>query len=90
MITAQTPFEPRHIGPSAAEISEMLDEIGFESLDAMTDAIVPTDIRLNKLPDLPEPLPEQDALSRLKKILSANKPVKSLIGQGYYGDIFVR
>ena len=85
MITAQTSFEPRHIGPSETEIKEMLAEIGFDNLDAMTDAIVPTDIRLKQLPDLPAPLTEQDALSRLKQVLSANKPAKSLIGQGYYG-----
>ena len=85
MITAQTPFEPRHIGPSETEIKEMLAEIGFDSLEAMTDAIVPEDIRLKQLPDLPAPLAEQDALSQLKHVLSANKPAKSLIGQGYYG-----
>lgn len=85
MITAQTSFVPRHIGPSEAEINAMLAEIGFDSLEAMTDTIVPADIRLSKPLDLPAPMPEQTALSRLRKILSLNKPAKSLIGQGYYG-----
>ena len=87
MITAQTSFVPRHIGPTEAEINAMLAEIGFDSLEAMTDAIVPADIRLKELPELPAPMPEQEALNRLQQILSANKPVKSLIGQGYYGAI---
>ncbi len=79
------PFASRHIGPSKTDISEMLAELGFESLEAMTDAIVPTDIRLKSLPELPPALSEQDALRTLKKILSDGKTVKSLIGQGYYG-----
>ncbi len=85
MITAQTPFAPRHIGPSSAEIGEMLAELGFESLEAMTNAIVPPDIRLKTEPELPPALPEQDALRALRDVLAANKPAKSLIGQGYYG-----
>ena len=85
MFSAQTPFLPRHLGPSEADISAILAELGFDSLDAMTDAIVPADIRLKAPLNLPAPLPEQDALSELQRILSANKPAKSLIGQGYYG-----
>ena len=85
MFSAQTSFLPRHLGPSEAEISAMLAELGFDSLDAMTEAIVPADIRLKAPLNLPTPLPEQDALRELQSILSANKPAKSLIGQGYYG-----
>ena len=85
MITAQTSFIPRHIGPTDAETAAMLAEIGFDSLEAMTDAIVPADIRLKAPLNLPAPLPEQDALRELQNILAANKSAKSLIGQGYYG-----
>lgn len=85
MITAQTSFIPRHIGPNEADTAAMLATIGFESLDAMTDAIVPADIRLKAPLDLPAPMAEQEALSTLQRMLSANKPVRSLIGQGYYG-----
>ena len=63
----------------------MLAAIGFDSLEAMTDAIVPADIRLKAPLALPEPLAEQDALRELQQILAANKPAKSLIGLGYYG-----
>lgn len=85
MVSSQTSFVPRHIGPGDADTAAMLAEIGFDSLDAMTDAIVPADIRLKAPLDLPAPMAEQEALAALKKILSANKPAHSLIGQGYYG-----
>lgn len=84
-ITAQTAFAPRHLGSHAADVQAMLQEIGFSSLDEMTDAIVPADIRLKAPLNLPAPLTEQDALAELRRVLSANKPVHSLIGQGYYG-----
>ncbi|MEO5629848.1 MAG: hypothetical protein ABIQ62_08790, partial [Thermomonas sp.] len=38
-------FIERHIGPNDAEISTMLAQIGHDSLDAMTDAIVPRSIK---------------------------------------------
>lgn len=63
----------------------MLKEIGFGSLEEMTQAIVPGDIRLAAPLALPAPLSEQEALAALRRVLSANKPVRSLIGQGYYG-----
>lgn len=85
MITAQTSFIPRHIGPSEAEVQEMLQTIGFSSLDEMTDAIVPADIRLKAPLAMDAPMAEQEALSALSGVLAANKPAHSLIGQGYYG-----
>lgn len=80
-----TSFVPRHVGPSEEEIAEMLAEIGFSSLEEMTAAIVPAEIRLREPLELGAPLSEQAALERLAEVLSANKPVRSLIGQGYYG-----
>ena len=80
-----TSFVPRHIGPSDEDISRMLETIGFKSLDEMTAAIVPADIRLPQPLDLPAALSEQDALAKLDAVLAANKPAHSLIGQGYYG-----
>ena len=85
MITAQTSFIPRHIGPSEAEVQEMLQTIGFSSLEEMTAAIVPADIRLKAPLDMAAPKAEQEALAALAEVLSANKPAHSLIGQGYYG-----
>ncbi len=39
-------FVPRHIGPDEEEVREMLDTLGYESLDALIDATVPESIRL--------------------------------------------
>src|SRR5690606_2967124 len=39
-------FVHRHIGPSEAEIDEMLGALGYRSLDELTDATVPASIRL--------------------------------------------
>ena len=35
-------FVERHIGPNDAEVAHMLEAIGHDSLDAMTEAIVPS------------------------------------------------
>ncbi len=78
-------FLERHIGISPEEEQEMLNSIGFSSLDEMTEAIVPEEILITTPLDLPEALSEQEALDCLKSILSKNKPVTSLIGQGFYG-----
>ncbi len=79
------PFLDRHIGLTGTDEQEMLKAIGFDNLEAMTEAIVPESILYREPLDLPEPLDEQEALATLKTILSANNPVTSLIGQGSYG-----
>jgi len=38
-------FVSRHIGPRAQAQQAMLREIGFESMDALIDAVVPRAIR---------------------------------------------
>ncbi len=45
-------FARRHIGPDAAEVAEMLDVLGVDSLDTLIDATVPAAIRL-KTPTQP-------------------------------------
>jgi glycine dehydrogenase len=86
-LEARDAFIARHIGPEAAEQQQMLDVLGYASRAALIDAIVPPGIR-NKN-DLPlgqffQPLPENEALAKLKGIAAKNKVLKSLIGQGYY------
>ncbi|MYN04884.1 aminomethyl-transferring glycine dehydrogenase [Pseudoduganella sp. DS3] len=86
-LEARDAFIARHIGPDAAEQQQMLDVLGYATRAALIDAIVPPGIR-NKS-ELPlgqffQPLPENEALAKLKGIASKNKVLKSLIGQGYY------
>ncbi len=47
-------FIERHIGPNDAEIAQMLHVIGHGSLEAMTDAIVPGQIKSKQPLALPE------------------------------------
>lgn len=80
-------FEDRHIAPRANDIQFMLDTIGVDSVDALIDTTVPNSIRLSRELQLPAPLTEQQVLTTLKHIASANTRKKSYIGCGYYGTI---
>jgi len=80
-----TQFQNRHIGPNDQEIKQMLDALGYDSLDQLTDTVVPGTIVDNAPLDLSKPLSEEDALAELKELASKNKVFTSLIGQGYYG-----
>jgi glycine dehydrogenase len=80
-------FVRRHIGPNAVETAEMLKHVGFDSLDALTDAAVPKQIRLQQKLNLPAAQSEFDALRELKSIASQNQVFRSFIGQGYYDTI---
>src|SRR5690606_37485448 len=78
-------FVERHIGPDDADIAQMLRVLGFDSLDAMTRAIVPAAIAPGGGLDLPDGMTEVAALARLRAIASRNRIFRSFIGQGYYG-----
>ena len=78
-------FVERHIGPNDAEIAHMLRIVGHDSLDAMTDAIVPGSIRAKDALALPGSLTEVDALAKIRAIADKNEVFRSFIGQGYYG-----
>ena len=80
-------FARRHIGPSEAEVTDMLSELGYESLAALIDAAVPKNIRLDRELKLPEPKSETEALAELRAISRKNKVARSFIGAGYYDCI---
>src|ERR687891_78194 len=80
-------FVRRHIGPNQEEIDAMLAEVGFENLDALIDAAVPRNIRLDRQLNLPEAKSEIDALAELRAISKKNKVARSFIGAGYYDCI---
>ncbi|HVU16035.1 MAG TPA: aminomethyl-transferring glycine dehydrogenase [Candidatus Didemnitutus sp.] len=77
-------FERRHTGSPAADLAEMLRSVGVDSLDALADAAVPSDIRLTRPLKLPAAVGETAALAELRAIASRNKVFRSFIGQGYY------
>ena len=76
-------FSRRHIGPNESETAEMLQAVGFDNLDALIDATVPKNIRLDHQLDLPEAKSEAEALAELRAISKKNKIAKSFIGAGY-------
>ncbi|MCI4568971.1 aminomethyl-transferring glycine dehydrogenase [Lysobacter sp. CFH 32150] len=78
-------FLERHIGPNDAEIAHMLKAVGHDSLDAMTDAIVPGNIKSPAPLALPAPVTEVEALAQIRAIADKNQVFRSFIGQGYYG-----
>lgn len=80
-------FASRHIGPQGAERQEMLNALGYQTLDDLIADIVPSDIRIQTPLELPEAKSEEEALEELHSILRKNKLLKSFIGQGYYGTI---
>ena len=80
-------FARRHIGPSENEIAEMLSVLGFDSLESLSDATVPSDIRLDAPLDIPNPRGEREMLQGLKTIASKNKVYRSCIGMGYTGTV---
>jgi glycine dehydrogenase len=76
-------FARRHIGPNENEAAEMLGSLGFENLNALIDATVPKNIRLDRELNLPEAKSEDEALAELRAISKKNKTAKSFIGAGY-------
>jgi len=66
-------FVHRHIGPNDEEIAQMLRTLGFDSLEAMTDAIVPSGIKSAEPLALPPALTEQEALARIRAIAAKNR-----------------
>ena len=78
-------FIERHIGPDDAEIAQMLRVIGHDSLESMTDAIVPGSIKSAAPLALPAAISEVEALARIRAIADRNQVFRSFIGQGYYG-----
>ncbi len=61
----------------------MLGSLGFENLNALIDATVPKNIRLDRQLNLPEAKSENEALAELRAISKKNKTAKSFIGAGY-------
>src|SRR5467141_1014758 len=80
-------FAHRHIGPNKEEVAQMLREVGFENLDALIDATVPKNIRLDRPLNLPDAKSESEALAELRAISKKNKVEKTFIGAGYHDCI---
>src|SRR5688572_26907622 len=83
-VTHPDRFRDRHIGPSADDQAAMLDALGYDSLDAFIDAVVPADIRLREPLDIPPAKSEQEALDELRTLREHNQLFRSYLGMGYH------
>src|SRR5213596_2754589 len=76
-------FQDRHIGPSPEDQAAMLATLGYDSLDAFIDAVVPADIRLRQL-RTPDAKTEQEAHEELRLLAAQNQVFRSYLGMGYH------
>jgi len=77
----------RHIGPSPAEMGEMLKVVGALNLETLISEAVPAKIRQSSPLNFGRPLSERALLEHMKATASKNKVLTSLIGQGYHGTV---
>src|SRR5437867_8027051 len=74
----------RHVGPTDADIKEMLVTLDLQSLDALIDGTVPAEIRLRRRLALGGPRGEHEVLAELRTLAGRNQVFRSFIGMGYY------
>jgi len=77
-------FEDRHIGPRTADREHMLRALGYKTLDELTDATVPSNIRLDRALNLSPPVGEHYLLDNIREIAERNEVWRSYIGLGYH------
>ena len=84
-------FAQRHIGPSDADIAEMLTFLGYDSLDSLTKATVPGSILSTKGLTINDPTNnggfkargEAECLAAIHALAKKNQVFRSYIGMGY-------
>ena len=62
----------------------MLATVGYDSLDAFIDAVVPAHIRLGRPLQLPPGRTEREVLQALRGLAAQNQLYRSYIGMGYH------
>lgn len=78
-------FSDRHNSLSTAEEQEMLQILGYNSMEQLISQTIPNEIRLEKELNLDEALTEVQLLEKLRDMGNENIVAKSYIGMGYYG-----
>ena len=77
-------FQSRHLGNDISQVSEMLTEIGVNSLEQLIDETIPLSIRLKENLEIPKAISEFEFLNHIKQLAKKNKPFRSFIGMGFY------
>jgi glycine dehydrogenase len=82
-------FEDRHIGPTSADETTMLQALGYSDLQSFIADVVPANIAIKGVIEsaLDAGKSEVEVTKELRAIASENKIFSSLIGTGYYGTI---
>jgi len=82
-------FAERHIGTDSAAQATMLAAVGYDSVDALLAAAVPSAITAAELASssIPDAATERAALAELRSLAGRNTVNRSLIGLGYFDTI---
>ncbi|GAA2007420.1 aminomethyl-transferring glycine dehydrogenase [Brevibacterium samyangense] len=84
---APRPFSDRHIGPRAGQVGQMLQTLGFDSLEALSTAAVPENIQQAAPLRMAPAMTESEVLAKLREIAGRNVVRTQMIGQGYSDTI---
>jgi glycine dehydrogenase len=63
----------------------MLDAVGAKSIDELISQVIPADICLPQPLKLSAAIGEHEYLQKIKQLAAKNKPLRTLMGMGYYG-----
>ena len=77
----------RHIGPSPAEMDQMLGVVGTATLDDLMAETIPANIRRAEPLVWERAKSEREVLYHMRVTAAKNKVLHSLIGQGYHGTV---
>ncbi|WP_426217829.1 aminomethyl-transferring glycine dehydrogenase [Pseudomonas sp. DWRC2-2] len=83
-VDTRNEFVARHIGPRDQDVREMLEVVGYDSLETLIDSVVPDTIQGTSVLEQTTGQGEAQALAELKAIASKNELFNTYIGQGYY------
>ena len=76
-------FIKRHIGLRKKDEENVLNQLGYKSLDELINNTVPKKILLKDSLNIGEPNSEYEALRKLRAISKKNQIYSNFIGMGY-------
>ncbi|QCX01121.1 aminomethyl-transferring glycine dehydrogenase [Aggregatimonas sangjinii] len=76
-------FASRHIGIREDDLQHMLKTIDVDNLEQLIHETIPSEIRLQRPLQLPNPMSEHEFLAHIQELSEKNKVFKTYIGLGY-------
>ena len=88
-ITSGERFQDRHIGTDSVAQLEMLEVVGYDTVEELVLAAVPESIQVAAVPDslIPPAASERETIAELRALANKNTVRRSMIGLGYYDTI---